>query len=456
MPHRVEFSDGDDDARRARPVTARCESRERRVRENHRRRFGVGVHLRRRAALRRAATRRRTGGGGVRGARFGGGGFPALRYASARLWGVPAAMIVAVAQAAFGVQVPETASARGGGGGGGEPRRRRVLSRRAGWGIAGAAWATSPRRRAWASRSCACFCGEARLMANQTMANRRRRRVGGRAACVPLVRPPDSHGDVDGGHILKIAGPVFYLNFIKIAFVAVLVQSVTRIGPECAAASGVLSAIYFFFAVMGDGVSQAAQTFLPPSLGTNRAVKVSVLLLVSRGGSRRVQRDRELRHRRRSRRTSSQTRRRWRPSCAPPRPSCPSRSPYTPRPWGAKGASRRARRAFHERRYLPNSLLAYVTLIAMPAGDRRRRRRGHVRRRRRGIGRRREVFRDRRARFRRRADVHGDRGRVRRRRRRRAVGVLAHFNFMRLALNIGRMFVAGFSGKRGSPLLRPP
>ena len=33
---------------------------------------------------------------------------------------------------------------------------------------------------------------------------------------------------------------------------------------------------------------------------------------------------------------------------------------------------------------------------------------------------------------------------------------MAHFNFMRLALNIGRMFVAGFSGKRGSPLLRPP
>ena len=32
---------------------------------------------------------------------------------------------------------------------------------------------------------------------------------------------------------------------------------------------------------MGDGVSQAAQTFLPPSLGTNRAVKVSALLLVS-------------------------------------------------------------------------------------------------------------------------------------------------------------------------------
>ena len=43
-----------------------------------------------------------------------------------------------------------------------------------------------------------------------------------------------------------------FLNTIKIIYVAVIVQAVTAISPECSAANGVMSAIYFFFAVMGE------------------------------------------------------------------------------------------------------------------------------------------------------------------------------------------------------------
>ena len=80
---------------------------------------------------------------------------------------------------------------------------------------------------------------------------------------------------------LKIAGPVCFLNAIKVFFVGSLVQAVTAISPEASAANGVMTAIYFFFAVMGDGVSQAAQTFLPPVLGSRRAIKTSLMLLAS-------------------------------------------------------------------------------------------------------------------------------------------------------------------------------
>jgi Na+-driven multidrug efflux pump len=80
---------------------------------------------------------------------------------------------------------------------------------------------------------------------------------------------------------LRIAGPVCFLNSIKVAFVASLVQAVTAISPESSAANGVMTAVYFFFAVMGDGVSQAAQTFLPPVLGSRRATNTALLLLAS-------------------------------------------------------------------------------------------------------------------------------------------------------------------------------
>ena len=78
---------------------------------------------------------------------------------------------------------------------------------------------------------------------------------------------------------ISIAAPVGFLTAIKVFFVGSLMQAVTAISPECSAANGVMSAIYFFWGVMGDGVSQAAQTFLPPVLGTKNASKTAATLL---------------------------------------------------------------------------------------------------------------------------------------------------------------------------------
>lgn len=83
---------------------------------------------------------------------------------------------------------------------------------------------------------------------------------------------------------ISIAAPVGFLTAIKVFFVGSLMQAVTAISPECSAANGVMSAIYFFWGVMGDGVSQAAQTFLPPVLGTKNASKTAATLLAGAMG----------------------------------------------------------------------------------------------------------------------------------------------------------------------------
>ena len=96
--------------------------------------------------------------------------------------------------------------------------------------------------------------------------------------------PRSIPGLAQATRFLKIAGPVCFLNSIKVLFVASLVQAVTAISPASSAANGVMTAIYFFFAVMGDGVSQAAQTFLPPVLGSRRATGTAAMLLIAAAG----------------------------------------------------------------------------------------------------------------------------------------------------------------------------
>ena len=389
---------------------------------------------------------------------------PALRYASARLWGVPAAMIVAVAQAAFlackspkqpllAVAVAAVANLAG----------DVFLVVAAGWGIAGAAWATVAAQASMgvalvflllrgARGSSSGETSDKTSSADGSSSDTTTPYGGAALRAFPLYVP-------DGAttfRFLKIAGPVFYLNAIKIIFVAGLVQSVTRIGPECAAASGVLSAIYFFFAVMGDGVSQAAQTFLPPSLGTNRAVKVSVLLLVSAAvlGAFNGVVSCVIASFAPHVFTNSAT------VASIMRAAAPVMSfalAIHTASMGSEGCLLAARDVqFMSVWYLPNSLFAYVTLIAClaamgvadaggafgaaVAGS------GAVGKAFGIVGR---VS----------ADVLTSMGIVGASGAGGAAALwasMAHFNFMRLALNIGRMFVAGFSGKRGSPLLRPP
>ena len=323
----------------------------------------------------------------------------------------------------------------------------------AGWGIAGAAWATVA---AQASMGVALVCLLLRGSSSDGESNDGEPTTtpyGGAALRAFPSYVPDAATTM---RFLKIAGPVFYLNFIKIAFVAGLVQSVTRIGPECAAASGVLSAIYFFFAVMGDGVSQAAQTFLPPSLGTNRAVKVSALLLVSAAvlGAFNGIVSCVIASFAPHVFTKSATVASIMRAAAPVMSFALAIHTASMGSEGCLLAARDVR--FMSVWYLPNSLFAYVTLIAClaamgvadaggtfgaaVAGS------GAVGKCFGIVGR---VS----------ADVLTSMGIVGASGAGGAAALwasMAHFNFMRLALNIGRMFVAGFSGKRGSPLLRPP
>lgn len=92
---------------------------------------------------------------------------------------------------------------------------------------------------------------------------RRLRNVGAPALRLPFRRPRDDFVK----RVKSIAGPVMVVALIKCIFVGWLVRTATAISPAASAANGVLFSVYFFFAVVGEGVSQASQTFLPPQLG---------------------------------------------------------------------------------------------------------------------------------------------------------------------------------------------
>ena len=80
----------------------------------------------------------------------------------------------------------------------------------------------------------------------------------------------------------KIATPVFFVTLVKAVFVGSTIRSGTALGPAFSAANGVMFTVYFFFAVIGDGVSQAAQTFLPAQLGDEtRAFEMTKRLLLA-------------------------------------------------------------------------------------------------------------------------------------------------------------------------------
>ena len=243
----------------------------------------------------------------------------ALTYATIRCLGVPFALVASVAQASFlACKSPAQPLLAVGASGAVNLVADVVLVCGLGWGIGGAAAATVASQAVVA----------AALVYLLLKQGRERRAAAAAAAGVGKGGGVDDDDDVDdvrasyyeGGVILedadeadeadedavtppslravprsipglaqatrflKIAGPVCFLNSIKVLFVASLVQAVTAISPASSAANGVMTAIYFFFAVMGDGVSQAAQTFLPPVLGSRRATGTAAMLLIAAAG----------------------------------------------------------------------------------------------------------------------------------------------------------------------------
>ena len=209
-----------------------------------------------------------------------------LPYASAysviRILALPAGIISAVAQSAFlAVRDPWT------------PLKAVTLTTvlnlvldlwfvtGLGWGIAGAAWATSASQvitmalliRALVRRGPQIdkvkeMLREAKERAktsafSSTKESRAVRNVGAPALRLPFKKPRNDYLE----RLKSIAGPVMMVALIKCIFVGAIVRSATAISPEASAANGVLLTVYFFFAVVGEGVSQAAQAFLPPQLG---------------------------------------------------------------------------------------------------------------------------------------------------------------------------------------------
>lgn len=150
-----------------------------------------------------------------------------------------------------------------------------------GWGIAGAAAATSISQvitmtlliRALVRRGPEIdkvkeMLREAKERAktsafSSTKESRALRNVGAPALRLPFKKPRSDYLE----RLNSIAGPVMMVALIKCIFVGAIVRSATAISPEASAANGVLFTVYFFFAVVGEGVSQAAQAFLPPQLG---------------------------------------------------------------------------------------------------------------------------------------------------------------------------------------------
>ena len=163
-----------------------------------------------------------------------------------------------------------------------------------GWGIRGAAWATTISQvctailliRALIKRGPEIDKVRTMLKENAQRAStsnfnlpaemRSLRNVGAPALRLP-IRMPDMRFLQ---RVRSIAAPVMCVLFIKCVFVGWIVRTATYISPEASAANGVLFTVYFFFAVIGDGVSQASQTFLPPTLGDfDKASKLAFRIL---------------------------------------------------------------------------------------------------------------------------------------------------------------------------------
>ena len=211
----------------------------------------------------------------------------AFMYSVIRILALPVATVTAVSQAAFlAVRDPWT------------PLRAVSLTTvlnlvldvwfvcGLGWGIAGAAGATSLSQvitmslliRALVKRGPEIdkvkeMVAEATERSKSTSFAENKSRtlmnVGAPALRLPFQRPRDDFLS----RLISIAGPVMMVAAIKCVFVGWVVRAGTSISPEASAANGVLLTVYFFFAVIGEGVSQAAQAFLPPQLGNFKKSK---------------------------------------------------------------------------------------------------------------------------------------------------------------------------------------
>lgn len=192
---------------------------------------------------------------------------PAAAYVRIRAIGMPFALALAVSQAGFlaakqpGVPLQAVCLAAGA-----NLVGDLVLCCGFGCGIVGAAVATT------AAQVLACAYMLAKLLAA--------RPEGGapllRALPHTLLAPPDQLAAQ-----WRIGGPVAALIAVKVALMGFAVGgAASALSPDDSAAHVVLYSIYIFAAVIGDAVSQAAQTFLPESAWQMRCLQRFFRLLM--------------------------------------------------------------------------------------------------------------------------------------------------------------------------------
>lgn len=192
----------------------------------------------------------------------------AALYTQIRALGFPAAMLMMVAQAAcLACKDP------------GPPLRAVILACAVnlagdallclgcGMGVAGAAWATV-----------AAQVGAAALLLSRLL----RPGVLGSQPLLPAL-PRRLPSLAAAGRFARLGGPVAGVILTKVAYFTAVTRAATALSPTAAAAHGIMIAFFIVLGVLGDAVSQAAQSFLPGVLGRPPAAWVVARQLMTLG-----------------------------------------------------------------------------------------------------------------------------------------------------------------------------
>jgi len=92
---------------------------------------------------------------------------------------------------------------------------------------------------------------------------------------VPFISLPDGRSTFE---LIKLAGPIFFVIMGKILCYSSLTLKATNFGVLQVATHNIMMRIFFFHAVFGDSLTQAAQTYLPSTLLQKSNSKVKQLL----------------------------------------------------------------------------------------------------------------------------------------------------------------------------------
>jgi len=149
-----------------------------------------------------------------------------------------------------------------------------IFVARMGWGVQGAALATSiasfmangmlvaklwRMTRSW-KNACQEMVAKKKVIKQSTSKSEVLESTQADLSDIPFISFPDKESLVS---FLKLAGPMFFVMLGKILGYSAMTVRAGNFGMVSLACHNVLMRIFFFFATVGDALSQSAQTFLP-------------------------------------------------------------------------------------------------------------------------------------------------------------------------------------------------